>query len=176
MPSKKEKKPKKKNLTPKEKIEDLPEELIEKEIRGIAPQLEEEQVKKVAQMVTYSVKRMIYSGPLPHPEDFKNYEEVLPGAAERILSMTERQSAHRQNIEKIIFPARIKQSYLGMILGFIIGMTTISFGFILSIKDKDAAGLATIITALVALVSVFIAGVRQQKQKEEPLGNTIKKQ
>jgi len=166
MPSKKESNSKEKNLTPKEKIEDIPAEVIEEKIRIIAPQLKEAQVKKVAQMVSYSVKSMIYSGPLPPPEDFKKYEEVLPTAAERILSMTERQSAHRQSIEKIIFPAEIKKSYLGMILGFIMGMTAISYGFVLLLKNKDAAGLSTIIVALVSLVSVFIIGIGRQKQRE----------
>lgn len=31
-----------------------------------------------------------YQGPLPHPQDFAGFEEVLPGAADRILSMAEK--------------------------------------------------------------------------------------
>ncbi|MFQ7172706.1 MAG: DUF2335 domain-containing protein [Thomasclavelia ramosa] len=41
-----------------------------------------------------------YSGPIPHPSDFEQYERVLPGAADRILTMAENQSAHRQTLEK----------------------------------------------------------------------------
>ncbi|MFK0732972.1 MAG: DUF2335 domain-containing protein, partial [Gloeotrichia echinulata HAB0833] len=33
-----------------------------------------------------------YSGILPHPEEFKAFDEVVPGAAERILAMAEQQS------------------------------------------------------------------------------------
>ena len=40
------------------------------------------------------------SGPLPPPEMLAQYEEILPGAAERILSMAERQAEHRQKMEQ----------------------------------------------------------------------------
>lgn len=32
-----------------------------------------------------------YSGPLPKPEDLAKYEQVIPGAAERIIKMAERE-------------------------------------------------------------------------------------
>ncbi|MGL4370892.1 MAG: DUF2335 domain-containing protein, partial [Spirochaetota bacterium] len=41
-----------------------------------------------------------YSGPLPLPSDFSGYEAVLPGAAERIMAMTEEQSRHRMKCEE----------------------------------------------------------------------------
>ena len=46
---------------------------------------------------SFSIER---SGPLPSPEDFERYEKILPGAAERILSMAEHQQQHRFEIEK----------------------------------------------------------------------------
>ena len=39
------------------------------------------------------------SGPLPDPEDFKKYEEVLPGSANRIMEMAEKNQQHRMNLE-----------------------------------------------------------------------------
>lgn len=39
------------------------------------------------------------SGPLPDPEDFKKYEEVLPGSANRIMEMAEKNQQHRINLE-----------------------------------------------------------------------------
>lgn len=41
------------------------------------------------------------SGPLPDPEDFKKYEEVLPGSANRIMEMAEKNQTHRIELEKI---------------------------------------------------------------------------
>jgi hypothetical protein len=36
-----------------------------------------------------------FSGPLPGPQTLQGYEQILPGAAERIMALAERQAAHR---------------------------------------------------------------------------------
>lgn len=41
-----------------------------------------------------------YRGPLPLPEHLAGYEHVVPGAAERILKLTEKNQAHRHAIER----------------------------------------------------------------------------
>jgi uncharacterized membrane protein len=48
-----------------------------------------------------------FSGPLPPPEALERYNQVLPGAAERIISMAESQHAHRQELEKKVIHANI---------------------------------------------------------------------
>ena len=40
-----------------------------------------------------------FSGLLPHPKILQEYEQVYPGAANRIIKMAEDQSQHRQKIE-----------------------------------------------------------------------------
>jgi hypothetical protein len=37
-----------------------------------------------------------WTGPLPPPSAVREYETILPGTCERILTLTERQAAHRQ--------------------------------------------------------------------------------
>ena len=39
-------------------------------------------------------------GPLPDPAVLQRYEEILPGAAERILAMAEANAAHRREAQK----------------------------------------------------------------------------
>lgn len=39
-----------------------------------------------------------FSGPLPHPELFAQYNKVLPGTAERIVKMTESEQGHRHSL------------------------------------------------------------------------------
>lgn len=41
-----------------------------------------------------------FSGPLPHPQTLRQYDEVLPGAAERILRMAEKQQDHRIGMDQ----------------------------------------------------------------------------
>lgn len=40
-----------------------------------------------------------YSGPLPRPSDLQAYEDTLPGVADRIVSMAEREQVHRHEAE-----------------------------------------------------------------------------
>lgn len=49
-----------------------------------------------------------YVGPLPPPGMLIQYNEAVPGAAERILAMAERQSAHRESMETVVVTAGAK--------------------------------------------------------------------
>ena len=40
-----------------------------------------------------------YQGPIPSSFEMGNYDRILPGAAERILAMAEREQLHRHTIE-----------------------------------------------------------------------------
>lgn len=41
----------------------------------------------------------VHEGPLPAPEDFARYDQVLPGAAERIMTLTESTVEHRHRLD-----------------------------------------------------------------------------
>lgn len=41
-----------------------------------------------------------HQGPLPAPEDLQRYNELLPGAAERIIKMAEAEQQHRHEQER----------------------------------------------------------------------------
>jgi len=108
--------------------------------------------------------KSIFAGPLPSPADFQGYESVLPGSAERILSLTERQSAHRMSLEQRVVNSGIKQSWVGQAFAFIIAMTTIIGGVICILDGKDVGGIASILAVLTSLVFVFLAGRKQNKK------------
>jgi uncharacterized membrane protein len=42
----------------------------------------------------------MYRGPLPTSREFKGYEQVLPGAADRIIAIAEKESEYRHDIER----------------------------------------------------------------------------
>ena len=58
----------------------------QKEVPPILEGLPEEQKAQVLQLLKLSV----FSGPLPPPEAFEHYERTLPGAAQAILKMAQR--------------------------------------------------------------------------------------
>lgn len=61
--------------------------------------------KKVERAVA-KVIQSEFSGPIPPPSIIKGYEDILPGTAERIVSMAENQAKHRQDMEKIMVSER----------------------------------------------------------------------
>lgn len=59
------------------------------------------QEKKPAQIKqqVISAQASMSSGPLPQSQEFKRYNEVLPGSADRILKMAETEQSHRINLQ-----------------------------------------------------------------------------
>lgn len=50
---------------------------------------------------TTSVQQLeISQGPLPHPSILGHYDQVLPGSAERLLRLVEKEADHRRALEK----------------------------------------------------------------------------
>ncbi len=88
-----------------------------------------------------------YQGPLPPPAMLRGYEEVVPGGAERILAMAERQAAHRQTIE-----AR------GQLFGFSLAVCAIAGGFLSAAAGLPLVGVSGVILAVATLSGFFIWG------------------
>src|SRR6266542_3762073 len=56
-----------------------------------------------------------FAGPLPPPSTLQRYEELVPGAADRILAMAERNQAHRHALETAAIYHEIRASDRGQI-------------------------------------------------------------
>jgi uncharacterized membrane protein len=96
-----------------------------------------------------------WSAPLPPPQQLQQYDRVLPGLAERIVALTEREAAHRHGLDRSFVLYR----FFGQWASVIIALAAIGAGTYLAASGHSTAGLATIITAVAALVAVFL--VRQ---------------
>ena len=115
--------------------------------------------------LTVTAQRYRFSGPLPAPEVLRKYDEIVPGAAERIIRMAEEQSAHRRRLEQAVVVGDIASARRGSILAFILAIGVIAGGFALIATGKDAYGIAAIIAALASLAGVFVYG-RRRKSKD----------
>lgn len=107
------------------------------------------------------------SGPLPPAEEYGKYEGFLPGSAERILSMAERQSTHRQNLETAVVHSNILNERIGIIFGFIICLMAIGGGLYLANEGKSLEGLSSIVMGLASPAGVFIYGKSQQLKTQQ---------
>jgi uncharacterized membrane protein len=106
-----------------------------------------------------------WSAPLPPPDVLARYNEAFPGCAERIVAMAEKQSAHRQNIESRVINGNIYSQKVGLWLGFVLAFVVISSGAWLVYDGRIAWGAGFIGIPLVALVSVFVLGKRDQNRQ-----------
>ena len=116
--------------------------------------------------------RASWRAPLPPPEALARYNDVLPGAAERILQMAERQQEQDHNaqiaaisIERTVVVSDARRAYLGLLAGFIISLLVIGGGIYLIVTDHDWAGVVLIGINLSGLVGVFVYGNKARRDE-----------
>jgi uncharacterized membrane protein len=114
-----------------------------------------------------------FSGPLPHPDILVKFEHVIPGAAERLLRMAEKQSNHRQSLERTVVDADIRRSWAGLWTGFVIGLTGMIGSVVLGLYDHPGLGGFLGGTTLVSLVSVFVIGTKSRREERMQKTNVM---
>jgi uncharacterized membrane protein len=117
-----------------------------------------------SQVTQVSVSR---SAPLPPPSELEGYEAILPGAAERIFSLVENQSNHRQGLENKALCLESRNSLFGLITGGFIGIIGLCIAGFCVYTGHDKAGMALGGGTLVSLVGPFIYGTRQRRIERE---------
>ncbi|CAM2079611.1 MAG: hypothetical protein NSGCLCUN01_03832 [uncultured Clostridium sp.] len=111
--------------------------------------------------------RQSFSGPLPHPSVLSGYDKVCPGAADRIIQMAEKQIVHRHEMESSFLKAHSRNSWLGIIFAFILGIVITVGGIICVLNDKQISGLIFGGTGLASVIFAFINGTRMTARTRE---------
>lgn len=96
-----------------------------------------------------------FRGPLPAPEDFKAYGEVITNAPERILAMTEKQVDHRIKTEDNIVTGGLIESRRGQWMGYSIVIILIAMSALLAILGHDWVAVG-MMSAAIALAIIFV--------------------
>lgn len=108
------------------------------------------------------------SGPLPPPSMLRGYEDVLPGAADRIFTLMEQQSTHRQELESTVLDQNSRSRDRGQIFAFVLCALVIGGGFGAIYLGQSLVGMAAIIIAVGGVAATFLTSrQRQQQQLEE---------
>lgn len=111
-----------------------------------------------------TVARSRFSGPLPPPKQLEEYEKVLPGAADRILTMAEKQSEHRQKMESTVVKANTRDGHIGVIFAFILGLVIILGGIYLAAIGHPY-GTWFSLGGVATLIGVFVYGTRSSRKE-----------
>lgn len=120
-----------------------------------------------------TVISQMYSGPIPPGEELLKYEKACPGAADRIIAMAERQSAHRQSQEHRVIGSNILGERLGSIFSLAITFVLVGSGVYLIMNNKSTVGLVSLLTGPFAQTLVYYLSRRkvpqQVKEKEKEI-------
>lgn len=71
-------------------------------IQSLEPFVQPERIREAANVVHAMMIQQSHSGPLPSSREFRGYEVVLPGSANRLLEMAEREQQHRHSLESVV--------------------------------------------------------------------------
>lgn len=121
---------------------------------------------------------MMHSGPLPHPNILRGYEDILPGSAERILQMAEKEQIHRFDLDFKFHKTDSRDSLLGIACATVLGVLTLTSGVCIVKIAPSTSGIVIGgllgASGLAAIVGTFIRGTKtswkmnSDNNKDEP--------
>ena len=112
-----------------------------------------------------AVVSLQYEGPLPPPRILLEYDQAIPGAGERILRESERQSEHRRSMESKLVEGSVSWNRRGQTFAFVVVLTALIGGMWLVVLDRPIWGLGTLITAIAGLAGSFLLATRRRRAR-----------
>lgn len=120
------------------------------------PQVRNKSISRSTVFAARYYKRQ--SGPVPDPETIRGYEEICPGAADRIIKMAENQAAHRQQLEKDIYNNRFTLGKRGQNCAVLVTITAFITSAYCAYLGESVVAITIGGAGLASLVAVFITG------------------
>lgn len=121
------------------------------------------------------------SGPLPSARELLGYENLLPGAAERILAMAEREQTQRHELELTIVRTEVVLKRRGqwMALSALVSMLSLIAVFVYLGAPRAGAGLGVVIVASVVYAFLNLrkfgpSGPRQDGSEPERRNHSVR--
>ena len=154
------------NDTPNEEneLKGLEQELvaINPEMVDVLNSLNESKREVILKSTSLIIKQ--HSGPLPDPVTLKSYNEIIPNGAERIMNMAEKQQSHSMDMERTAMRRASFQHLLGQIFAFILAGSAIWFGYELTYRGFEKAGITIFATTIGIILYSFVLGKRLKKE------------
>lgn len=120
-----------------------------------------------------AIYSQVFSGPIPPAAELKAYEQVVSGAADRIISMAEGEADHRRRQEEKLVNSSCGDSRLGLWLGFFMGLGSLFLSGLIALYANPVAGSILAFTSISSLVGVFVYGSRQRREMTKKNGESI---
>lgn len=112
-------------------------------------------------------KAEFFAGPLPPPEVLEKYDQVVSGAASRIMDSAESQTAHRQKLESRVITWDIIKSVVGLVFAFLIAGGGAYLGYDLIQRGLRVEGSVFAAAPIAAIVGSLIYGTQSRRKERE---------
>ena len=113
-----------------------------------------------AQVAGFFERVSKFSGPLPPPSHLREYEEILPGLADRIVTMAESQSHHRMGLEREVITSEQRRSWAGWASGTAIALGLLAAAVWVTLEGHEAVGVIFAGADVAGVAGVLIVGRR----------------
>lgn len=114
-----------------------------------------------------------YSGPLPPPEWFRQYEEVVPGIGDRMMTVVEgevtdqhAESDHRRNMEREVVGAGITLAKRGQIGAWLLGFGFLVASVVLILSGHSVLGGVFGLADLVGIATSFTVALLRRRDEQ----------
>jgi uncharacterized membrane protein len=125
-----------------------------------------DECREIEQTVAALIHEKFHAGPLPDPGTLKEYNEILPDAAERVFKMAEKAQEHHHTMEAKLVESEIKKVNKGQNYALIIALVGIAGAIICAFLDQVTIGSIIGGSTLVSLASSFLHE-KHKKSKED---------
>ncbi|WP_340611910.1 DUF2335 domain-containing protein [Xenorhabdus bharatensis] len=99
-----------------------------------------------------------FQGPIPPPSQLREYENILPGAAERLLSLAEKEQRHRHDMDNKIVDGGMSKDRRGQWMGLGLALLILCGAFYFASSGEIGFASLLVTLDLVGLVAVFVLG------------------
>ncbi|MEA3053998.1 MAG: hypothetical protein QOG72_2901 [Sphingomonadales bacterium] len=114
--------------------------------------------EKRGELLAVIEKTVSHSGWLPTPDDLAAYETILPGLAERIVAMPEREQKHRHEVIENALDRDYQLKHRGQTLAITSMVLLLAFSGCLAALGEIAWAARVAIFTIVAVVGIFVTG------------------
>lgn len=126
-----------------------------------------DQEKNPQQLITLAQGH--FSGPLPPPSVLQGYEDVLPGAAERIVHMAEKEQSQRHTLDDSLAASVTRQQERGQWFAFMLGGGALALAAFMVHAGHPIYAIVTTVSSIATLAGALIYR-RRSKPEEQSRG------
>ncbi|MEO2039595.1 MAG: DUF2335 domain-containing protein [Martelella sp.] len=126
--------------------------------RQIGPLIQGRQRAQIIERVVSVVASEKFSGPIAHPRHMREYENILPGSANRIIKMAEKEQAHNIETEAKIIDAQIRDQKRGMHYGLASLLFLVAAALVAGLLGNNTLAGMLLGVGVIGVVGAFIKG------------------